>query len=138
MAGGVCVETLETATYWSGLAGLADAARRAVVEAMSSEDAQPIVACHLSHAYETGASLYFTVLVPRDGSDPFGQWQRAKQAATTAIAEHAGTITHHHAVGVDHRPWLTAEIGAVGVEVLRSVKRTLDPTGILNPGKLVP
>jgi len=64
------------------------------------------------------------------------QWQVAKRAACDAIADQAGTITHHHAVGVDRRPWLATEIGQLGVDVLRSVKRAVDPTGILNPGKV--
>jgi alkyldihydroxyacetonephosphate synthase len=54
------------------------------------------------------------------------------------MVAHGGTITHHHAVGADHRPWMTAEIGDLGVAVLRAVKQTLDPAGILNPGKLIP
>lgn len=89
--------------------------------------------------YETGASLYFTVLAARDENDPFGQWERAKRAASEAIAsEPAGTITHHHAVGMDHAPYLRAEIGELGVAVLAAAKHAVDPTGILNPGKLVP
>lgn len=128
---GVCVETLETATHWAGLTALRDAVRAA----LRTVSERPIVMCHVSHAYETGASLYFTVLAPQS-DDPVGQWQHAKRAASAAIAG-LGTITHHHAVGVDHAPYLDAEIGDLGVEVLRAVKRTLDPTGILNPGKLI-
>jgi len=96
------------------------------------------VMCHLSHAYPSGASLYFTALAPQDPVDPAGQWERAKRAATDAIAGRQATITHHHAVGTDHAPWLAAEIGDLGVEVLRAVKARLDPAGILNPGKLIP
>ncbi|HEX9334799.1 MAG TPA: FAD-linked oxidase C-terminal domain-containing protein, partial [Pseudonocardiaceae bacterium] len=129
---GVCVETLETATHWSTLDQLRDAVRTAVTDAMATP---PLVMCHLSHAYETGASLYFTVLAPQT-ADPIDQWKHAKQAACTAISG-LGTITHHHAVGVDHAPYLAAEIGDLGIEVLTAVKRTLDPTGILNPGKLI-
>ncbi|SEQ22174.1 alkyldihydroxyacetonephosphate synthase [Lentzea xinjiangensis] len=129
---GVCVETLETATRWSGVSQMRDAVRAALVAELGS----PVVMCHISHAYETGASLYFTVLVPRDLADPVGQWERAKVAASGAISR-LGTITHHHAVGRDHLPWLEGEIGTIGVDVLRAVKARLDPTGILNPGKLV-
>jgi alkyldihydroxyacetonephosphate synthase len=129
---GVCVETLETATHWARVSEL----REAVRSALTSELGNPVVMCHVSHAYETGASLYFTVLVPRDLADPVGQWQRAKIAASEAISR-IGTITHHHAVGRDHQPWLEQEIGTIGLDVLRSVKATLDPTGILNPGKLL-
>ncbi|MGW4061929.1 FAD-binding oxidoreductase [Amycolatopsis sp. NPDC004747] len=129
---GVCVETLETAAYWSNLDELRDDVRAALTAALG----RSIVMCHISHAYETGASLYFTVLTARDEADPIGQWQRAKAAACEAIAG-LGTISHHHAVGVDHAPYLSAEIGSLGVEVLRAAKSTVDPTGILNPGKLV-
>ncbi|SDH01917.1 alkyldihydroxyacetonephosphate synthase [Lentzea fradiae] len=129
---GVCVETLETATHWSRVSEL----REAVKTALRAELGDPIVMCHISHAYETGASLYFTVLVPRDLDDPVRQWERAKVAASDAISR-LGTITHHHAVGRDHRPWLAGEIGPIGTDVLRAVKDRLDPAGILNPGKLI-
>lgn len=129
---GVCVETLETAAYWSNVDELRDDVRAALTAALG----RAIVMCHISHVYETGASLYFTVLTARDEHDPVGQWQRAKAAASEAIAG-LGTISHHHAVGVDHAPYLRAEIGSLGVEVLRAAKSAVDPTGILNPGKLV-
>jgi alkyldihydroxyacetonephosphate synthase len=132
---GVCVETLETATRWSKLDELREAVRAALRESLTAAGRTPVVACHISHSYETGASLYFTVLVPRS-ADPVGQWTAAKRAACEAIAG-VGTISHHHAVGVDHAPYLAEEIGELGVDVLRAVKRELDPTGVLNPGKLV-
>jgi alkyldihydroxyacetonephosphate synthase len=95
------------------------------------------VLCHISHVYPTGASLYFTVLGAQQG-DPIAQWDAAKRAVSDAIVGNGGTITHHHAVGTDHRPWMDAEIGDLGVRILRAVKETLDPAGILNPGKLIP
>ncbi len=70
--------------------------------------------------------------------DPIAQWAAAKTAASDAIAAAGGTITHHHAVGTDHRDWMNAEIGDLGADVLRAVKATLDPAGVLNPGKLIP
>jgi alkyldihydroxyacetonephosphate synthase len=129
---GVLVETLETATYWSKLSSLRTAVRDALAESLPGS----VVACHISHAYETGASLYFTVLAARSEEDPIGQWSRAKAAASAAIGGF-GTISHHHAVGVDHAAYLGAEIGALGVEVLRAVKEVLDPAGVLNPEKLI-
>ncbi|WP_199746735.1 FAD-binding oxidoreductase [Amycolatopsis sp. WAC 01416] len=129
---GVCVETLETAAYWAELSDLRDAVRAALTATLGNA----IIMCHVSHAYETGASLYFTVLTARDEADPIGQWRRAKAAASEAITG-LGTISHHHAVGVDHAPYLAAEIGSLGVEVLRAAKKAVDPTGILNPGKLL-
>ena len=140
MDAGVCVETLETAAYWSNLDALRDAVRAALTDALTDTSSMPgrvpVVACHVSHAYETGASLYFTTIVPRDETDPVGQWARAKAAACAAIGP-LGTITHHHAVGVDHAPYLGAEIGALGAEVLGAVKRAVDPAGVMNPGKLI-
>ncbi|MEV0679796.1 FAD-binding oxidoreductase [Actinosynnema sp. NPDC050436] len=130
---GVCVETLETATHWSRVHELRGTVRAALRDALG----ECLVMCHISHAYETGASLYFTVLAPRSVADPIGQWQVAKAAAGEAVAG-LGTISHHHAVGRDHAPYLEAEIGGLGLDVLASVKRALDPTGVLNPGKLLP
>jgi alkyldihydroxyacetonephosphate synthase len=123
------VETLETATSWSNLGAL-HAAVRAALPGL-------LVGCHVSHLYPTGASLYFTVLGRRDAADPAGQWRAAKVAATDAIVAAGGTITHHHAVGRDHAPWLPAEVGDVGLEVLRAVKARCDPAGVMNPGKLL-
>jgi alkyldihydroxyacetonephosphate synthase len=94
--------------------------------------------CHVSHLYRSGASLYFTFLARQETGDPLGQWRAAKSAACDAIVANGGTITHHHAVGRDHAPWLPAETGELGVELLRSAKRALDPAGIMNPGKLLP
>jgi alkyldihydroxyacetonephosphate synthase len=130
---GVLVETLETSARWSTLAATHVAVRSALLEALPGA----VVMCHVSHLYPHGASLYFTVL-GQQAADPVAQWQRAKKAAGDAIVASGATITHHHAVGTDHRPWLTDEIGPLGVDVLRAVKAVLDPVGILNPGKLIP
>lgn len=131
---GYLVETLETSATWSTL----HATHAAVRAALQSALPRAIVMCHVSHLYAHGASLYFTVIAARATDDPVGQWQRAKDAACGAIVAGGATITHHHAVGTDHRDWMTAEVGALGVEVLRAVKATLDPAGVLNPGKLIP
>ncbi|MER7672903.1 FAD-binding oxidoreductase [Kitasatospora sp. NPDC096128] len=131
-AGALC-ETLETAAGWRGLADL----RTAVTEALTTALPGSLVLCHISHVYPTGASLYFTVVAAL-GEDPLTRWGAAKRAAGDAILRAGGTITHHHAVGADHRPWMTDEIGDLGVRVLRAVKAELDPAGILNPGKLIP
>jgi alkyldihydroxyacetonephosphate synthase len=134
---GVMVETLETAGSWHHLPALRVAVREAIGSALGAGSGA-LVGCHVSHLYPSGASLYFTVLAPASLRDPLGQWDTAKRAATDAIVAEGGTITHHHAVGTDHAPWLAAEIGELGVDVLRAVKARLDPAGILNPGKLLP
>ena len=135
-AGALC-ETLETATTWSNLSVLKAAVTEALTAALTESGTAALVMCHISHVYPTGASLYFTVVAGQRG-DTAQQWNIAKAAAAHAIVTGGGTITHHHAVGADHRPWMTAEIGDLGVAVLRAVKQTLDPAGILNPGKLIP
>ena len=135
-AGALC-ETLETATNWSNVAALKAAVTEALTTSLAESGTPALVLCHISHVYPTGASLYFTVVAGQRGN-PIQQWRKAKTAASDAMMRTGGTITHHHAVGADHRPWMTAEIGDLGVAVLRAVKATLDPAGILNPGKLIP
>lgn len=130
---GVLVETLETAAPWSRLEEVRAAVAQALREAL---DGDPLVTCHVSHLHPTGASLYVTVLAARRVGDPAEQWRTAKAAATDAILAHGGTLTHHHAVGRDHAPWLAGEVGRLGVEVLRAAKARLDPAGIMNPGVL--
>jgi alkyldihydroxyacetonephosphate synthase len=110
----------------------------AILETVPRPGARGIVLCHISHSYADGASLYFTYIFPRALDREIAQWQAIKRAATDAIVAHGGTISHHHGVGEDHLPWMAQEKGALGVEILRAIKRTLDPKGILNPGKLIP
>jgi alkyldihydroxyacetonephosphate synthase len=135
-AGALC-ETLETATSWSNLAALKAAVTEALTTALAESGTPALVLCHISHVYPTGASLYFTVVAGQRGN-PIQQWTKAKAAASDAMMRAGATITHHHAVGADHRPWMRDEVGEVGVAVLRAVKAALDPAGILNPGKLIP
>ena len=130
---GVLVETLETATWWSNLDRLYADVKTALEQTLGEGT---IVLCHISHVYETGCSLYFTVAA-KETDDPLAQWGAAKTAAGEAIAAAGATITHHHAVGTDHKPWYRDEIGDLGVAILRAVKAELDPTGILNPGVLI-
>src|SRR6185437_13373607 len=135
-AGALC-ETLETATHWSGVAAVKAAVTEALTASLAESGSPTLVLCHISHVYPTGASLYFTVVAGQRGN-PIDQWRKAKAAASDAMMRTGGTITHHHAVGADHRPWMRDEVGDLGVAVLRAVKATLDPAGILNPGKLIP
>jgi alkyldihydroxyacetonephosphate synthase len=138
MDAGLLVETLETAATWSKLPTVYDAVRRALRESLTRDGRRPLIMSHVSHGYPTGASLYVTVLADRDDALPIQQWLAAKRAATDALLGAGGTLTHHHAVGADHRPWMEREVGPLGVEVLRAVKERLDPTSICNPGVLLP
>ena len=134
----VMVETLETATTWSALGELYLAVRDALTRTLGDRGTPPLVLCHISHLYPTGASLYFTWLARQEEGRELEQWEAAKVAASEAIVEQGATITHHHAVGIDHRRWMRDEIGDLGLQALRGVKDRLDPTGVMNPGKLLP
>ena len=135
---GILAETLETAGPWSGLMRLYSGVRAAIAGALEARGTPARVMCHISHLYPDGASLYFTFLARQEEGAELDQWQSVKAAACDAIVAAGGTITHHHAIGRDHLPWMTAEAGPVGVEMIRALKERVDPAGILNPGKLVP
>ena len=130
---GVFVETVETATTWDNLEHLYSSVQTAITETLGKGWVQ----CHISHLEEGGASLYYTFMATAE-DDPIAQWDRVKTAASEAMIAAGGTITHHHAVGTDHRPWIGEEIGDGGIRILRAIKAELDPAGILNPGKLIP
>ncbi len=134
---GVMVETLETATVWSNLERLHRTVGDAIAGALEAQGTPGLVMCHISHLYETGASLYFTFLAAQREGYEIEQWRALKRAASEAIVEGGGTITHHHAVGRDHAEWLAREVGSEGVAMLRALKNELDPAGIMNPGKLI-
>jgi alkyldihydroxyacetonephosphate synthase len=135
---GLLVETLETAASWSNLEALYGAVGNALRESLAGCGTPPLVMGHISHLYRSGASLYFTFLARRDDAAPLEQWRTAKLAASEAILATGGTITHHHAVGRDHVAWMRAEVGELGLDLIRAAKERLDPAGIMNPGKLLP
>ena len=137
MSLGYFVETLETSHTWSRYEELYDAVRRALHGALEAQGTPGIVMCHLSHAYRDGASLYYTFIAPSKPGAEIDHWRAVKGAACDAIVATGGTITHHHAVGRDHAPYMPAEVGEVGIEALRGLKDRLDPSGIMNPGKLI-
>ncbi len=134
---GYLVETLETAIRWRDLPALRESVTNALKESLHDDGPGPFVMSHLSHVYETGGSLYITVVARRDAGNSREQWLAAKAAACDAIVASGATITHHHAVGRDHAPWLKDEIGQTGIDLLHVVKTQLDPDGILNPGVLI-
>lgn len=135
---GALVETLETVAFWSSVPRVYAAVSAALHDSLTAQGTPPVILCHLSHVYASGASLYFTVGCAQTSEDPVGQWEHAKAAASDAILAAGASITHHHGVGTDHRAWYEQEIGPLGVEVLRAVKAQLDPAGVMNPGVLVP
>ena len=135
---GVMVETLETSTTWSSLDRLYQAVGAALRDALTARGTPPAVMCHISHLYPSGASLYYTFIARQEPGAEIEQWRAAKTAACDAITANGGTITHHHAVGTDHAPWMEREVGALGLDVLAAAKERVDPAGIMNPGKLLP
>jgi alkyldihydroxyacetonephosphate synthase len=135
---GALVETLETSHTWSRLGDLHAAVGAAIRDSLAAQGTPGLVFCHLSHAYADGASLYFTFISRARRGDEIEQWRAVKRAASEAIVAAGATITHHHAVGRDQTPYMGAEVGETGIEVLRAVKERLDPTGVMNPGKLIP
>ena len=134
---GAMVETLETSHTWSRLGDLHDAVNGAIRGSLAAQGTPGLVFCHLSHAYADGASLYFTFIARARHGEEVEQWRKVKRAASEAIVATGGTITHHHAVGRDHAPYMEAEVGRTGLDVLHAVKEQLDPAGIMNPGKLL-
>ena len=135
---GYLIETLETSHTWSRVGELHRSVADALDRALREQGTPGIVMCHLSHAYRDGASLYFTFAARARAGAELDQWRAAKRAACEAIVAAGATITHHHAVGRDHAPYMRAEVGETGLAALAAVKERLDPAGIMNPGKLLP
>jgi len=133
----ILVDTLETATTWNRLETLHGAVKSSIEDALAGMGASGVAFAHVSHAYPDGASLYFTIIAPQVKGREAQQWLRMKKAATNCIMRNGGTLSHHHGIGKDHAPWIRQELGADGLDVLRAVKRQLDPKGIMNPGKLL-
>ena len=137
---GYAIDTLETAVDWSGLPGLATDLGRTLRHGLDGVGERVHAFSHLSHTYPSGSSLYATYVF-RLASDPdetLDRWRRLKTAASDVIIRGSGTISHQHGVGRYHRPWLSAEKGDLGLDVLRDVARRLDPDGLMNPGVLLP
>lgn len=137
---GLLNDTFETAVTWEGFETLHSAVMSTTRDALQSTGAWPgIVTCRFTHVYPDGPAPYFTVIA-RGAPEPearIDQWDTVKRAATDVILEHGGTITHHHAVGRDHRPGYDRERPPLFAEALRATKHVLDPAGILNPGVLI-
>jgi alkyldihydroxyacetonephosphate synthase len=130
---GFVVETFETAVTWDGLATLLEAVRTAVDSAIP----ESLLTVRLTHVYPDGGSPYFTVVAPARPGEEVEQWDAVKEAASDAILAAGGTITHHHAVGRDHRRWYDLERAVTYASALRATKAALDPDWVLNPGVLL-
>jgi alkyldihydroxyacetonephosphate synthase len=134
VAMGVLSETFETAITWERFPAFHAAVTGAVRAAVGPEAK---VTCRLTHVYPDGPAPYFTVLAPARRGDEVEQWAQVKLAASEAILAAGGTITHHHSVGRDHRPWYDRQRPDVFERALRAAKAAVDPAAILNPGVLL-
>ena len=135
---GVAVDTLETALPWSRVREASRAIPESISKAISRFDEQALVMTHLSHIYHDGASIYTTFLFRRtpDPDQLLERWRAMKAAASREIQNFGGTISHQHGVGTDHKTYLPAEKGLLGMEAIQAAAESFDPGGILNPGKL--
>ena len=137
VAGGVISETFETAITWDRLDGFLEAVRERAESAVREACGAGTVTCRFTHAYPDGVAPYFTVLAPARRGAELDQWAEVKAAASEAIGSAGGTITHHHAVGRDHRPWYDRQRPEPFARALAAAKAAVDPGAILNPGVLL-
>jgi alkyldihydroxyacetonephosphate synthase len=138
VAMGVLSETFETAITWERFPALHERVTAAAGEALRQVCGDGgVLTTRFTHVYPDGPAVYYTVLAPASRGEEVAQWREVKRAASDAIIAEGGTITHHHAVGRDHRPWYDEQRPAPFAEALRAAKASLDPAGIMNPGVLV-
>jgi alkyldihydroxyacetonephosphate synthase len=149
VAMGVLSETFETAITWERFAAFHERVTAAAEEALSdlggrgggADPAAPIgvgqVSCRFTHVYPDGPAPYYTVIAPAQRGQEIEQWWAVKRAVSDAIEREGGTITHHHAVGRDHRPWYDRQRPDLFAAALRGAKGAVDPQGIMNPGVLL-
>lgn len=138
---GVLTETFESAITWERFGDFHEQVVRETREAATAAGPpggpEPRVTCRLTHVYPNGAAPYFTVIGPARRGEELAQWDEVKAAASEAIIDAGGTITHHHAVGRDHRPWYDRQRPAPFGQALAAAKSALDPDWMLNPGVLI-
>ena len=137
VAMGILSETFETAVTWERFAALHAAVTAAASEAIGPHGRSGRITCRISHVYPDGAAPYFTVLAPARRGEEVEQWSAIKAVVSDALLAAGGTITHHHAVGRDHRAWYDRQRPDVFAAALRAAKASVDPAGLLNPGVLI-
>jgi alkyldihydroxyacetonephosphate synthase len=128
----------ETATVWSNILPLYQATMKAIRDGVLESGVPPWSGCHISHTYRSGASLYFTFGFMQQRGHEMEQYLNVKRAAQQSFIDGGATLSHHHAVGTEHLPWLSADISPLGVKAIAAIKHGLDPDNIMNPGRLQP
>jgi alkyldihydroxyacetonephosphate synthase len=134
----VTADVSETATVWSNISTLYKDTIATLRDEISKSKVRPWVGCHISHTYPTGASLYFTFGFRQQPGHELDQYLQVKRAVQQSFIDHGATLSHHHAVGTEHLPWLAADISPVGLRAVSAIKQGLDPANIMNPGRLLP
>ncbi len=135
---GITTDVSETSTVWSNILPLYCVTSAALSAAIQESGVRAWVGCHISHTYHSGASLYLTFGCRQQRGHEMQQYLRAKRAVQQSFIDHGATLSHHHAVGTEHLPWLTDDISAVGVMAVTAIKAGLDPGNVMNPGRLLP
>jgi alkyldihydroxyacetonephosphate synthase len=135
---GCMADVAETSTVWSKVLPLYTGTVEAVKARFREEDGTGYIGCHISHTYKTGACLYFTFAARQPKGRELEHYYEYKRLITDTILRLGGTLSHHHAVGIEHRPWMDQEVSPAGLQALQALKTALDPKGVLNPGKLLP
>jgi alkyldihydroxyacetonephosphate synthase len=133
---GMVVETFETAITWDRFRDFHEGIRAAVENAGKRVCGQVLLTCRFTHVYPDGAAPYYTVIGPAKPGSQLAQWDEIKAAASEAIIKLGGTITHHHAVGRDHRPWYDRQRPDLFAAAFKAAKKELDPASVMNPGVL--
>ena len=135
---GCMADVAETSTLWSNVLPLYTATVAAVKARFQQDDGTGFIGCHISHTYKTGACLYFTFAARQPEGQELEHYYDYKKLVTDTIMSMGGTLSHHHAVGTEHRPWMKMELSPASLQALHALKTSLDPKSILNPGKLLP
>jgi len=134
----VTTDVSETSTVWSNILPLYRATMEAIRAGVLESGVPPWAGCHISHTYRCGASVYFTFGFMQQPGREMEQYLRVKRAAQQSFIDHGATLSHHHAVGTEHLPWLAADISPLGVRAVAAIKQGLDPGNHMNPGRLRP
>ena len=134
----VTSDVSETSTVWSNILPLYRASMRAIRDGVAESGVPCFAGCHISHSYRSGASLYFTFGFKQNAGREMEQYLNVKRATQQSFIDGGGTLSHHHAVGTEHLPWLEADISPLGVKAVAAIKQGLDPRNTMNPGRLQP
>ena len=135
---GMIADESDTSVMWSNVLPAYHQIRQAILNAIAETGSKPWCGCHISHTYHTGVCLYFTFACAQQPDRGLDQYSYIKKASEEAFMKYGGCLSHHHAVGLEHRPWIVDDISAAGVTAIQALKAGLDPQNIMNPEKIVP